>query len=322
MGIDAATSSSGVGRIQPVNFIPPDGDWAFCLGSDAPGLLAILRHNEEQGITQTADFDTTEVLRFRARTRGPVRVPRLVKVTATATQTYTVTINSVAHDYVADTTGLLFESGSAASIDDREGDLTTIGGLTNMTAASVGRRMVISGAATGANNGTFPIDEFVDENTVKVRNPAGVPGDANDGSISWEERRRPDNDTTIALGLRDAIAAGSQPVSARVFEDGLLQIDVDDPDDTNTFAVGTSLSLHTIEWKFAMLIDGSVRAEQLIRDRSSRRDRFDMGTLLTNLGAGDHDLEFRLQVTTVPSLTSARFEMELPAVYVDQLVAA
>ncbi len=321
MGLNAALSSgNAVGRVQPTDFTPPDGDWVFCLGSNPPGVFSFLKHGEEDATNQDEDFDTSEVLNLRVRTRGPIKVPFLANVTSALTQTYTVTINGTLFSYISDTTGLSFGTGSAASIDEVDGPLTTIGGLTGMTAASVGRQLVITGAATGANNGTFPIDVFVDANTVKVRNSAGVSPDANDGSISWDEKRRPDNVTTIALGLRDQIAAGSEPVTARPLADGMLQIDEDDVDDPNTFAVTANMTLHTVEWTFEMLIDAVVRATQEIKPRGRVRDRFDVGTLLTNLAPGDHDLKFKLSVATVPALATAVFEAEIPAVYLDNLV--
>jgi len=321
MAIREALSAGGsTGRIQPANYSPPPpaGDWVYCMGSDKPGIFARIKVGEAWSIEQTDDFGAATVLRLTVRTRAPQVLPRLVKITSVATGTYRVTINGTDHDYAADTTGLLFGSGASATIGAINGSLLTIGGLSGMTAASVGRRLVISGAAEGANNGTFPIETFLDANTVLIRNASAVSPDANSGSVSWEERRRPDNNTTIPLGLRDAIVAGGAAVSCRIHAEGVLQIDEDDIDDNNTFGVTGNLSLHQATWNFQVLIDSTEYASQPITDRGRIRDRVDLGGSLSLL-AGNHDLEFRLVAGTAPSLAGLEFEGELPAVYIDEI---
>lgn len=81
------------------------------------------------------------------------------------------------------------QSGASASITTFSTGILTLTGLTGMTAASVGNFLTISGAATGANNGTFLIAEYVSSSSVRVANGSGVASDANSGSISWVERR-------------------------------------------------------------------------------------------------------------------------------------
>lgn len=61
-----------------------------------------------------------------------------------------------------------------------------IEGLSGMTAASVGRYLTLSGAATPANNGTFLIASYVNGTSVDIANPAGVTGGS---AISWQEER-------------------------------------------------------------------------------------------------------------------------------------
>lgn len=67
-----------------------------------------------------------------------------------------------------------------------------ITGLTGMVLAtpfargSTGNRLTISGAATGANNGTFMITRVLSATSVEVDNAAGVV-DANNGAIIWSE---------------------------------------------------------------------------------------------------------------------------------------
>ena len=79
-------------------------------------------------------------------------------------------------------------SGASPSTPGRQ----TITGLTGMTLAtafsrgSTGNRLTISGAATGANNGTFMITRVLSATSVEVDNPSGVV-DANNSLILWSE---------------------------------------------------------------------------------------------------------------------------------------
>ena len=95
-------------------------------------------------------------------------------------------------DYSAVGEPVAGQSGAAASIvaGAGAGDMR-VTGLTGMTAESVGRNLELSGAASGGNNGTFPISVFVDANTVDVTNGAAVVPDGNNGAISWQERYVP-----------------------------------------------------------------------------------------------------------------------------------
>lgn len=80
------------------------------------------------------------------------------------------------------------QTGAAASLDSVASGIVTVSGLTGMTSASVGRFITISGATTGANNGTFLITAFNSATSVDYSNPAGVAPDASNGAISWTER--------------------------------------------------------------------------------------------------------------------------------------
>lgn len=81
------------------------------------------------------------------------------------------------------------QTGAVASITTFSLGVATITGLTGMTANSVGNFLTITGAATGANNGTFLIVAFISAVSVSVSNAAGSAPDANNGAISWTERR-------------------------------------------------------------------------------------------------------------------------------------
>ena len=76
------------------------------------------------------------------------------------------------------------QTGVAATVDSN-GPIVVVGGLTGMTANSVGNFLTLSDAATPANNGTFLIVAFTDANTVSISNAAGVSGDTD---VTWVER--------------------------------------------------------------------------------------------------------------------------------------
>jgi len=91
------------GRLIPVGFNPPQGDYAFVLGSDAPGRIHAIAATDYHQVSQTAAFTGgVTTLRFRARTRSPVQVPYLVFVNNANPGLYRVTINGTDHDYTAD----------------------------------------------------------------------------------------------------------------------------------------------------------------------------------------------------------------------------
>lgn len=79
------------------------------------------------------------------------------------------------------------QSGAAATITAKVGNIVTVDDLTGMEADSVGRFLTLSGANNAGNNGTFLITEYVDATSVKVYNADGVSPD-NDGDIVWAER--------------------------------------------------------------------------------------------------------------------------------------
>lgn len=60
-------------------------------------------------------------------------------------------------------------------------------GVTGMTASSVGNYVTISGAASGANNGTFLVAAYNSATSIDVVNGSAVVPDANNGAITWTE---------------------------------------------------------------------------------------------------------------------------------------
>ena len=61
----------------------------------------------------------------------------------------------------------------------------TMTGLAGLTNADVGRWVTVSGAASAANNGTFPIQSALSTTSLMYSNPSAVAGDANNGAIHW-----------------------------------------------------------------------------------------------------------------------------------------
>jgi len=78
-------------------------------------------------------------------------------------------------------------SGATASLSAVGGIVTLTGG-TGYTIGSVNRMVIISGAATPANNGAFPITKFISSTSVEYSNPNATATDANNGAISWVEK--------------------------------------------------------------------------------------------------------------------------------------
>ncbi len=64
-------------------------------------------------------------------------------------------------------------------------------GLTGMTADQVQQYLTVTGAASGANNGSFQIVEVTSATTAIIANPDAVAPDANDGSLTWTVQRYP-----------------------------------------------------------------------------------------------------------------------------------
>lgn len=61
----------------------------------------------------------------------------------------------------------------------------TLTGLAGMTAANIQDYITITGAASGANNGTFQIVDVLSASSIIIANTAAVSPDVNDGAIAW-----------------------------------------------------------------------------------------------------------------------------------------
>jgi hypothetical protein len=63
------------GRVDPRAYTPPQGEFAFVLGRDLPGLVQKLEVGDFVEVKQTADFGDAKLVRLRARMRPPASVP-------------------------------------------------------------------------------------------------------------------------------------------------------------------------------------------------------------------------------------------------------
>lgn len=77
MALTAWTRELGTtqGRIAPLAFVPPEGEFAFVLGRDLPGLTQKLNVGDYVEARQTADFGDATLVRFRTRMRPSESVP-------------------------------------------------------------------------------------------------------------------------------------------------------------------------------------------------------------------------------------------------------
>lgn len=332
---EIGNASGDAARIVPKGAIPADGDYALCLGSDSAGVFVRVDHDDAIAWEQSEDFDVTHVLRFRARLRGPTRYPAIVSVgSATAVFGFDIggypDLPTVTIAYQADTNGLAVpgQTGAVASIlsFSPTTGLAVIDGLTGMSEASVGRQLQIAGAATGANNGKFMIRAFIDATSVQIENASAVAPDANNGAITWTERRRDDDETTIARGLVAAVNASDSPTTAKHLVDGVFILSSEDEDEEPTLSNGLPNTTvmefaDRVRWIASMQIDGDVRWQAEIQPRRTR-DVFDAGSQVIYLTAGDHDLTFELRLDFLSTLLASGgpYEVELPAMYIDALV--
>lgn len=76
MPFDSFTSHFGTyqGRLRPAGFTPV-GEVAFVLGSDVPGIMALLEIGDFVEVSQTGDLTGVKYLRFTMRGRPPTSLP-------------------------------------------------------------------------------------------------------------------------------------------------------------------------------------------------------------------------------------------------------
>jgi hypothetical protein len=83
------------------------------------------------------------------------------------------------------------QTGAHATILAFGAGVLTVGGLTSISPASVGRLLTLAAAANAGNVGTFPIVAVLGPTVVQVADAGGSSPDANSGSIAWVEALDP-----------------------------------------------------------------------------------------------------------------------------------
>lgn len=73
------------GRLQPAGFVPTSGDFAFVLGSDAPGDVHDLEVGDRAEVQQSVDLTAENFVRARLRLRNAGAVPAGVNWEASIT---------------------------------------------------------------------------------------------------------------------------------------------------------------------------------------------------------------------------------------------
>ena len=85
-------------------------------------------------------------------------------------------------------------TGSSATVNSVSGGFSHITGLSGASGDHQlydNSYLIVSGAASAGNNGTFQIVEVISDTEVLIANPTGVHPDANSGSISWSISKFP-----------------------------------------------------------------------------------------------------------------------------------
>lgn len=204
----------------------------------SPGLPAVAVTIAGFAITVTVDGTThTHTQVVNAVNAHPV-VSALLLATVQAGGGQVVEPSSQAtRDPIAGQTGAAANIVAGAAVGNMR-----VTGLTGMTALSVGNYLTISGAASGANNGTFLIAAFNNANSVDVVNAGAVIPDANNGALAWTERRPYTSvvpvvgSCTATVALNDDLFNRLEDGSATFLSAGVLPGDtVEFPLDPNNY---------------------------------------------------------------------------------------
>lgn len=110
---------------------------------------------------------------------------------------------------VGATAGIVTNAGAAAaSIAAPTRGRATVTGLTGIVATDKGKFLVITGAATGANNHSHQIEEIISSTSVRIdARTFAVASDANNGSLTWAIRDPANSGETYPSGTLAGVAA-------------------------------------------------------------------------------------------------------------------
>lgn len=154
---------------------------------------------QSDGVLPTTNFVQPSFIGFRRvisvpSGSGALTAASTLAATSTNTKATLTDANAVFTTLIgkmvmcADTATAASGTGAVASITSVTAGIATLTGGTGFTTGSVNRLIAITGAATGANNGTFPITRFISATSVEYHNPNAVAPDANNGAITWVEK--------------------------------------------------------------------------------------------------------------------------------------
>lgn len=156
------------GRVDPDNFEPTEGDWAFILGTDNPGWENRFEIGDKFNVGQLATPGPvpSNVLRYKSRHRGPSRMPAVSGVEPFVLvdgQTLILKVDEQAQDTITFSTAQFVSIGAATALEVRDAIasqiVTGVPFLTGTGAVGIqsekrGRRSrveIIGGTATALN---------------------------------------------------------------------------------------------------------------------------------------------------------------------------
>jgi phage tail-like protein len=183
------------GRIQPANWLPREGSWVVCLGSDRPGMFVRLADGDRIRATQIGDVDGHKILRPKLHVRPPSTTP------TGATWTARMLVDGIAVAEVPFT--------DARDFDDIAANVSA---LTSDVELSFELLLTGSGGPWELELPALYVDALT------IDSPAARPMLAN--RFPAPNTTQIARDTTIQLDLMDTTASGIDPDSITVYVDG------------------------------------------------------------------------------------------------------
>jgi hypothetical protein len=210
------------GRIEPINFDVPEGDYLFCLGSDPSSREGWFKLGDKFEIYQSDTFASDEkLIIFRGKWRGPESTMPAVSAIVNPSTGYALSNG--------ETLTLAIDEGSNQIVEFLTGDFSNIGQATPAEVAAV-----INSAITGAvaRSTGFGSVEIV-SNTVGKRSRVEVVS-ATATALDMKE-----------LGWKLSVLVNSDELISRILKPGEEQ-------DLNDVGVNLAEYSGTIELRFTL----------------------------------------------------------------------
>lgn len=189
MSLDAFTRNIGTtqGRIQSSGWAVPEGDYVLCLGSDVAGDVQVVGDGDYVAHAQDASLGSDATVRFRARTRGPVEIPKVATITASA-GVKDIIIDGTSHQYTAaggDSEGTIAAEladavnagSSGVEASATEGSQVQLNGLGESVLAVSGTGLIIATFTWWARmlvDGTVRFEQAILEGYTRDRSDGGA----------------------------------------------------------------------------------------------------------------------------------------------------